>query len=548
VVSPRFLWFRVGKIDISSPNAGMATLSPLAQNPFIVAMTRPAEGGLPLPDDVTKLPHMALSLGKGAVGLAEFDNAMPFSSPSFSSSSATAPHTPLPTVEAIKTIITTARETELARYRKFGNNSEIVAAVQAATMWNYIYVPSEYGPFLPVSRSWNFVKKAVNDDWTYVIFDWDNFFASYLISFTSRDIAYSNIIQVARSKTAQGFIPNYSAGGTKSVDRTEPPVGARVLLELFKKYNDVWLVDLLFDDLLSWNDWLLQQRTLGPLGLVSLGSNKIDGYGDNAPNTMQGARFESGLDNSPMYDGDFFDKTVWQDGSYAVGQMQMYDVGMASMFVADAEALSQLAIALNRTSEAKMLSARAQKQRALISKHLWDEQGGIFTNLFWNNSFYRRISPTSFYALMARAATDEQAESMINNWLLSPDHFCVSPTGDFSGNHDDCYWGLPSIQRADPAFPHLGYWRGYVWGPMAQLTYWSLLEYDHVPAVRKGRKALCKQMADLMLWQWTKNRHICENYSPHKTADDHHGDCSGTKFYHWGALTGMIALEEAGLY
>ena len=39
-----------------------------------------------------------------------------------------------------------------------------------------------------------------------------------------------------------------------------------------------------------------------------------------------------------------------------------------------------------------------------------------------------------------------------------------------------------------------------------------------------------------------------ENYSPHKTADDHHGDCSGTKFYHWGALTGMITLIEEGFY
>ena len=25
-------------------------------------------------------------------------------------------------------------------------------------MWNYIYTPAEYGPFLPVSRAWNFVK------------------------------------------------------------------------------------------------------------------------------------------------------------------------------------------------------------------------------------------------------------------------------------------------------------------------------------------------------------------------------------------------------
>ena len=38
------------------------------------------------------------------------------------------------------------------------------------------------------------------------------------------------------------------------------------------------------------------------------------------------------------------------------------------------------------------------------------------------------------------------------------------------GNADSCYWGLPSIQASDPAYPPLGYWRGYVWGPMIQLV------------------------------------------------------------------------------
>ena len=42
---------------------------------------------------------------------------------------------------------------------------------------------------------------------------------------------------------------------------------------------------------------------------------------------------------------------------------------------------------------------------------------------------------------------------------------------------------------------------------MAQLTYWSLQEYDHVPAVKSGRKALCKQMTALMLSLWRGHRH-----------------------------------------
>lgn len=33
-----------------------------------------------------------------------------------------------------------------------------------------------------------------------------------------------------------------------------------------------------------------------------------------------------------------------------------------------------------------------------------------------------------------------------------------------------------------------------VWGPQAQLTYWALQQYPHVPEVAKARGALAKQM------------------------------------------------------
>lgn len=128
---------------------------------------------------------------------------------------------------------------------------------------------------------------------------------------------------------------------------------------------------------------------------------------------------------------------------------------------------------------------------------------------------------------MAGAASDEQAARLVQGWLLDRERFCIAPDGDFAMLHDDCYWGLPSIQRGDPAFPPLGYWRGYTWGPMAMLTYWSVQQYDHVPVVRKARKALCKQLTAMMLNMWRRHRHICENFNPHRNATE----CSGTRFY-----------------
>ena len=51
--------------------------------------------------------------------------------------------------------------------------------------------------------------------------------------------------------------------------------------------------------------------------------------------------------------------------------------------------------------------------------------------------------------------------------------------------------------------------RGYVWGPMAQLTYWGLQNYAHVPAAATAKAALCKQMNGMMLEQWRNHGYIC---------------------------------------
>lgn len=160
---------------------------------------------------------------------------------------------------------------------------------------------------------------------------------------------------------------------------------------------------------------------------------------------------------------------------------------MSSMVINEAVALAELATALGQPATAASLLQRAGSLRAQLST-LWDPTSHAFVNQFVvNGSFYRRISPTSFYGLLAGAATDDQATQMVSEWLLNPDHFCIAPNGDFANNSDSCYWGLPSIQASDPAFPPLGYWRGYVWGPMAQLTYWSLQNYAHLPIVKQVR-------------------------------------------------------------
>ena len=149
-------------------------------------------------------------------------------------------------------------------------------------------------------------------------------------------------------------------------------------------------------------------------------------------------------------------------------------------------------------------------------------------------------------------ATSHSATLMVQHWLTNTSRFCVSTSGDMAGNDPaGCFWGMPSIAADDPAFtkdPHNlggdGYWRGKVWAPMIQLTHWALLNYDHVPAVRAARKAMTKQATAMMMAQYDRNGHICENFSPQASATD----CTGDTFYGWGALAGMVSLVEHGYF
>jgi len=48
----------------------------------------------------------------------------------------------------------------------------------------------------------------------------------------------------------------------------------------------------------------------------------------------------------------------------------------------------------------------------------------------------------------------------------------------------------------------------------------------------------------MFLEQWRLNRHVCENFDPRKGATE----CTGSHFYHWGALSALLSFEDAGVY
>jgi len=417
----------------------------------------------------------------------------------------------------VQQIIEEQKKNYHSKANQFGaQRAEVYQAITTSMAWNTIYEPRKDRVLSTVSRTWNVQRGG------YGLFAWDNFFMAYLSAIDHKDLAFANVIEHLEDMTEEGFVPNNSQGnGRMSWDRSQPPVGGIVTKEIYKKYPEKWFLEATFNRLLTWNRWWMKRRY--HKGMLCWGSHDSKNpYNDRAHNNHLAAVLESGLDDSPMYQEVPFDKEK--------GILLLHDVGLNSLYVADCEALAEMAVVLGKQEEAQELRKRADQIREQI-KTLWSEEDGIFLNRRTDNGeFVKKYSPTLFYALMANAATPEQAETMVNNYFYNPEHF----------------WGeyiMPSISRSDPEFYKQRYWKGAIWAPMNFLTYLSFREYDNL---KEAQTDLAEKSLDLFAGEWKRMNYISENYS----AFDGTGDDPRIKshpFYTWGALLGVISFINEGL-
>ncbi len=397
---------------------------------------------------------------------------------------------------------------------KYGSTKDAYDAMQTILAWNVIYDPEKDRMITPVSRMWN-------TGWGgYVLFCWDNYFASYMYTVVSRKHALANAIEITDEITENGFVPNFAAAGDiKSRDRSQPPVGSLMIREIYRIYPEKWFLAEVFDKLLAWNRWWPEHRDDN--GLLCWGSDPYSLVPNQKTtyemNNMQAAKFESGLDNSPMYDGVLFDTITHK--------MKLADVGLTSLYIADCKALADIARELGKDDIEKELTNRAEKYTISLQK-LWNNDEGIFLNQHTGNGeFSHRISPTNFYPLIAHAATQEQAEIMFRKNFYNPDKF---------GGE----WVMPSITRSDTGYKDNEYWRGRIWAPMNFLVYLGMCNYN-LPAESKD---LSDKSMNLLMNEWLTKHHVHENYNA-ETGD---GDDvqSSNAYYHWGALLGMIRMIQ----
>ena len=396
---------------------------------------------------------------------------------------------------------------------EYGSLSEAFIAIQAGIAWNLIYEPKHDRVVSTVGRLWN------EEYGGYCLFGWDNFFLAYMTGLSDRELAYANVIEHLHGKTEGGFIPNDNRGnGSKSFDRSQPPVGGIMVKEIYKRFPEKWFLEATFDDLLDWNRWWVRDRINE--GLLSYGSSPAaNPFNEPVFGTRVAAGYESGMDDSPMYMGVPFNKDK--------KTLELQDVGLNSLYIADCYALAEMAGIINRFEEQNELLKRAEEFSQRM-QDIWDPDLGAFLNYRTDvDTSSSRVSPTMFYPLLAGVGDKDQMDRIVGYFY---------DTNKFYGE-----WILPSTTRDDPLFLDQKYWRGAIWPPLNFLTYLSLRKSGYYEASSE----LSERSLALIMTEWNNKGYVSENYSSITgTGDDER--LSSDRFHSWGALFGIISFIEKG--
>lgn len=422
-------------------------------------------------------------------------------------------------LDEIRNLIDGAAETLDQRLHEYGENRHLAGAMASALGWTTIWNPVDEGLLTVISRVW------CSRNGGTMVFCWDSYFAAMMAAaLGDHDLAVDNWDVVSQPIAEHGCVPNVrNVTGAGTWQQSQPPVGSMSLRYLADHCGEEVLSAARIDALLRWNQWWVEHRERD--GYLVWGSeqgpNRNDSsYETEASGNLQGARFESGLDNYPL-----FDDAGW-DGER--GQMMQADVGLMSLYIRDCDELAALCQRVGRSEDAQRLHERAERFATALDQ-LWDDDSGIYRNrdLDERQAFVPRRGMTLFYPLLTGRVPAARVRRMLDGHLLDPDAFW----GDYP---------VPSIAKDDPAFHDQSYWRGRVWAPSNLLIYWGLKQV--------GEHAVATEMADkgnaLFLRNWQEHGYVAENYSG---VDGRGGERGNSDpFNPWGALLALIGLCDAG--
>jgi hypothetical protein len=400
-------------------------------------------------------------------------------------------------------------------------------AIANTLHWMMLYQPGGHRLYAPPGRFESGDRPTAGEDW--LISGWESFFSGLMLSVESARYASETIRSALLTQYPNGNLPNWRSRSDGSVDRSQPPIGAYVLLKLFGKTGDRDLLEFAYPYLRRWHGFWKAKKADGRSrrdgngdGLLEWGSDREllpekSAGGDQDSSAERRAKEESGENDLPSWD----DVPIHPE----TGTLTVNAVDLNSLYTLDAWCLSQIADILDRTVERDAYLAEYEAMKTLINDQLWNSREGFYFDRFWDGRFSTRKAAANFFPLIARIPDDRRAQ-LLRKHLLNPKEFW----GDFTA---------PTVSRDDPAFqdpvnPSRQTWRGAIGPPVNYLIYEGLKAFGFDAEASE----FAKKSAGLFLRAWENFQLSPENYHPLS------GEAAGRRFRSWGPLFALLAVEE----
>jgi hypothetical protein len=208
------------------------------------------------------------------------------------------------------------------------------------------------------------------------LFCWDSFFNGLLAAYVDLDTARDTIRAILAAATPEGYVPNVASDRSQGrpSSRSQPPVGAMAIWKMHQLAPDRAFLAEVYPKLVKWHDWWFATNPATGKPYRDGNQNGLLEWGCSSAQA-QDIKWESGLDDSPMFDE--------MEINPATQTMQQDAVDLSALWAMDAESLGRIAEALGRAEEARRFQQEVVAMNRRLNELCWDEEAGLYANRYW---------------------------------------------------------------------------------------------------------------------------------------------------------------------
>ncbi|NNJ70751.1 MAG: trehalase, partial [Kiritimatiellales bacterium] len=284
---------------------------------------------------------------------------------------------------------------------------------------------------------------------------------------------------------------------------SKPPLASWAVWAVFQETGDTGFLEEMYPKLLKYHRWWYANRDLDQNGLCEYGSVNDE---------FKRPGFESGMDHAARFADA---QLVKHAAGYSYDQES---VDLNAYLWQEKGFLAKMADRLNRSDDAGILRAEAERLRGTILGRFWDDETGYFYD--WSlreNKQIQIVGCEGWTPLFTGLATPEQAER-VKRMMFDPERF---GTGVLLG----------TLEHGNKLFdPVNGYWRGPIWLDQAYFGIQGLRTYGFNEEADRLTHLLLTGLEGLA----DSGGAIRENYNPL--------DGTGLKAHHFSWSAGHLLM------